>query len=461
MGVSLRRSRAPLPMTGVLALAWFASCAPGGAASQPEVTVGSPPPGVSATPTTMLSGDCPRFEGKPFAPGPSAQTVVLQEGGPGRVGVEAVVYPRPDYEGKPWSQWGQGLLTADGRLFSAIGDHLGADGNSYLYEFDAETGRLTQVTDVLSLVEHQPGEWGYGKIHGQMVAGPCGEIYFSTYWGKKPDLASHPEYPGDVLFRIGPQQRVVENLGTPVAQHGVPSLAGWSPSGLLYGEAVDPAAGEDKDGPFFAYDVREQSVAFLSDSSVPHAGFRNIAVGRDGKAYFSAGNGELMVFDPLTGVVAGHPALLPGDLLRASTVPDRQGTIYGVTRGLTRQAFELFALEASGEVRAMGDAGGYTTSMALHPDGTRFYYVPGAHGNSWQQGTPLVSVNTETGEQQVVIELNELAEPSLGLRLSGTYNLVMSDDGHTLYIGMNAGRATGNPRSAPFGEVVLLIVQLP
>jgi hypothetical protein len=448
-------------MASVLGLAWFAACSPGGAASQPEVTVGTPPPVESAPMTTPSTGDCPRFEGEPFTPGPSAQTVVLQEGGPGRIGVEAVVYPRPDYQGKPWSQWGQGLLTADGRLFSAIGDHLGEDGNSYLYEFNVETGRLTQVTDVLSLVEHRPGEWGYGKVHGQMVSGPCGEIYFSTYWGKKPDLASHPEYPGDVLFRIDPQQRVVENLGTPVAQHGVPSLAGWSPSGLLYGEAVDPSAGEDKNGPFFAYDVREQSVVFLSDPSLPHAGFRNVAVGGDGKAFFSAGNGELTVFDPVTGGVADHSALLPGDLLRASTVPDGQGTIYGVTRGVSRQPFELFALEASGEVRTLGDAGGYTASMALHPDGSRFFFVPDAHGASWREGTPLVSVDTKTGEQQVVIELNELAESSLGLRLGGTYNLVLSGDGHTLYIGMNAGSVTGESRSAAFGEVVLVIVHLP
>ena len=33
------------------------------------------------------------------------------------------------------------------------------------------------------MVEHEPGAWGYGKIHAQMVVGPCGEVYVATYWG--------------------------------------------------------------------------------------------------------------------------------------------------------------------------------------------------------------------------------------------------------------------------------------
>ena len=60
------------------------------------------------------------------------------------------VYPLPDYEGRLWSQWGQGVVLEDGRILSAVGDHDGTGGNSFFYELDPASGRLTLVGDVLS-----------------------------------------------------------------------------------------------------------------------------------------------------------------------------------------------------------------------------------------------------------------------------------------------------------------------
>ena len=156
--------------------------------------------------------------------------------------MRAAVYPGPAETGNPWSQWGQGAVTADGRFLSAVGDHLGADGNSYVYEFDPATGRLTLVTDVLSLVDHQPGAWGYGKIHAQMVPGPCDQVYVSTYWGTRDDLVYGEGYDGDLLLRIDPTARTTGVLGVPVPGHGTPSMGGAPALGLLYGEATDPVS---------------------------------------------------------------------------------------------------------------------------------------------------------------------------------------------------------------------------
>lgn len=83
--------------------------------------------------------------------------------------VDLIVYDRPGYDGAPWSHRGQGLVTSDGRFVSALGDHLGADGNSFVHVYDPASGRLTQVGDALSAIPHNAGDWGYGKIHSQMV----------------------------------------------------------------------------------------------------------------------------------------------------------------------------------------------------------------------------------------------------------------------------------------------------
>jgi sugar lactone lactonase YvrE len=429
----------------------------GACADAPRATPASPPPAEATpglTPAPAEAAPCPAFDGRPLRETLSAETVVLSDGGGNEPRVEAAIYPHPDYEPELWSQWGQGLVLPDGRFLSAIGDHKGADGNSFVYQYAPETGRLTLVTDILSLTDHRPGDWGYGKIHGQMVAGQCGEVYFTTYWGTRDDLVFSPSYQGDRLFRMDPRSMTIADLGVPVEHLGVPSLAGWMEDGLLYGEAVDPASSTDRDqGAFFAYDVNRDDLVFRDDDPA-HVGFRSVAIDADGRAYFSLGSGELAVFDPDTGEVRSHPHRLPGNWLRASTPPAPDGTVYGVTE----EPPTLFALEPSGRIRTLGSAGDYTASLALSPDGRELFYVPGAHGSAWQQGTPLVRVDTRTGESTVVVRLNELAEEGLGLRLGGTYNVALDASRRVVYLGMNAGPPG---EESAFGEVVLVAVHLP
>jgi DNA-binding beta-propeller fold protein YncE len=118
----------------------------------------------------------------------------------------------------------------------------------------------------------------------------------------------------------------------------------------------------------------------------------------------------------------------------------------------------FFALDPDGTVTELGSALGYTTSMALSPDGGSFYYVPDAHGGAWEAGAPLIAVDTATGESKVVVELNPFVEQHFGLRAGGTYSVAVSDDGETIYVVLNAGDPATNDS---FGEVILVVVALP
>jgi hypothetical protein len=364
--------------------------------------------------------------------------------------VEAGIYARPDYEGNPWSQWGQGIALDDGRFLSAIGDHAGQDGNSYMYEYDPDTGTLTMIGDVLSYVDHQPGSWGYGKIHGQAVEGSCGEVYFATYWGTREGLEYTGSYSGDVLLRVDPEARTIANLGAPVPGHGVPSLAGPGDSPLVFGEALDPTVEEDVDGgPFFVYDTLSEEVVFTGPTG-PHVGYRNIMFDSSGRAYYSMGGGELAVYDRESNDVTTHTSALPGEWLRASTLPTADGRVFGVTEDET-----FFVMEGSGSITNLGRADGYTTSMVVDPDGSRFFYIPDAHGDAWESGAPLIAVDTASGEQTTLVELNPMVEEAFGLRLGGTYSIALDPAGERLYVGMNA-----SSDDSGFGEIVLLVVHL-
>jgi hypothetical protein len=404
-------------------------------------------------PNSDASADCPDSgDGvQPWASTVSAPLVSLTEGDEGPA-VRAAIYPRPDYEGNPWSQWGQGVVLSDGRFISAIGDHRGPDGNSYLYEYDPKRDQLTQISDVLSLTEHAEGEWGYGKIHAQMVVGPCDTVYAATYWGTSRDLVYEGDYGGDLLLRLDTAGRTIENLGPILEEHGVPSMAGWAAGGLLYAEAADPGSDPQR-GALVVLDMATADQVFATPDEEDHRVFRAMAVDRQGRVVFSRDNGSLARWDPAGGEVADLDVVLPGEFLRAATAPAPDGTVYLATQNPDL----FFAFGPDGDLRELGRAAGYTASMAMAPDGSRLWYVPDAHGGAAEQGTPIIEVDTRTGEQHTVVELDPLARDVLGLSLGGTYNIAVDDTGSTLYLGLNAAEPGAE---SLFGEVVLVIVAL-
>jgi hypothetical protein len=425
----------------------------GVAAALAVVTAAGASPTSAGKDRAAHGGNC-RQQRVPDPEGPSAEAVSI-EGDGDRPTVEAVVYPRPDSKGNPWTQWGQGLALDDGRFISAIGDHLGPDGNSYLFVYDPDTGRITRFADVLSQVDHEDGAWGYGKIHGQIVAGRCGEAYFATYWGTDKNLKYARGYEGDLLFRLDTASLELESLGVPVPQHGIPSLSGLGGNkAVLYGEAPTPTRADAQgstQGAFFVYDPRDEEVAFQADDERLN-GFRNVLVTDDGTAYLAAAGGRLLVYEPGADELRMSPERLPGGRLRASTHPAPDRTVYGVTE----KPEHLFALRPDGSIDDLGGARGYTASIAVDPKGERLFYVPGAHGDSWEQGTPLIAVDTETGEQEIIVELNDVVGRELDLTLGGSYSVAVDPSGDRVYVGLNAGR----DREEPWGEVVLAVVEL-
>ena len=448
-GNEITRLRMVMAVLGIV----LSACSPERleSADRPEGGSPSDPSSVASESADNREGCVGHATDEPWTSDVSAKVVVLSEGSDTKPRVEAVVYPHPGYEGNPWSQWGQGVVLDDGRFLSAIGDHQGPDGNSYLYEYDPARETLTQIIDVLAIVDHTPGDWGFGKIHAQMVRGPCDNVLVTTYWGTRRGIEFTAGYRGDVLIDIDPQQRTVGTRGVVHPEHGVPSLAGSRDGRLLYSEAVDPLG--DDTGAFVVRDSTDATTIFVDDDP-SHVGYRAIAVDADGRAFYSIGDGTLAVYDPNSNTRSLLDARLPGSWLRAATEPDEQGTIFGVTR----DPEVFFALHPDGTVRTLTEALGYTTSVALSPDGTTLYSVPEAHGGSWRLGAPLMAVDTASGDQETVVELQPLAEEHLGMRLGGTYNVAVDTQRGRIYVGMNASDTSDD---SGFGEVVLIIVTLP
>ena len=393
------------------------------------------------------------------APAEGASATLQPIGESNGVTVSAAVYPLPEGEGNPWSQWGQGVVLPDGRFVSALGDHLGRDGNSWFYEFDPATGALTRTADVAASLGHEPGDWGYGKVHAPMVLGPCDEVITASYWGTRTDLEIGGSYQGDHLLRYDPATHELASLGVPVAGFGIPSLAISPDRRWIFGEAVDPASDtEDDKGAFFVADSTTGEVTFQDDST-EHTGFRTILVTGEGEALYAAQGGGLFGMTPGADAPRRLDGVVPGDWMRTSSPRAPDGTAYGITV----EPDVLFRVAPDGTVTEMGPVEGYTASLGLSPDGGTLYYMPGAHGDAFEAGAPLIAVDTASGEHRTVIELQDMVEQALDLRVGGTYDVVVDPGGDRIYLGVNAGPAhpANEDEDDTFGTIVLLVIDLP
>ena len=425
-----------------------------GADGQPSAATDGTGTGSDSDPATAAGGDC-----APARPTPVSGAAVEVEpiGQADGVSVAAAEYPLPDSPGDPWSQWGQGVVLPDGRFVSAVGDHLGADGNSWFYEYDPATGKLTRTTEVAAALGHEQGDWGYGKVHAPMVLGPCDEVITATYWGSRTDLVVGGSYTGDHLVRYDPATHQVDSLGVPVEGFGIPSIALSPDRRWVFGEAVDPGSDTESDsGAFFVADSTTGEVVHRSDDP-DHVGFRAILVTPHGEALFAAPGGDVFGFTPGDDAPRRAADVLPGEWLRTAGPMAPDGSVYGATR----EPDQLFRVGPDGTIADLGPAEEYVASLGLSPDGSTLYYVPDAHGGAWTTGAPLIAVDTATGEHRVVVELQPLLEEALGLRAGGSYNVVADPGGDRVYVGLNTGPAGGSEDDDTFGTPVLLVVDLP
>lgn len=409
-------------------------------------TTGPPDPTISDAPTTSFNRpeNCDSPGGESWSSDGSVSLELLSN--QGDLSVYAAEYPLPGPTEGLWSQWGQGIALGDGRHLSAIGDHLGVNGNSWFYLYDHADRSLTTIFDVLSVVPHQEGAGGYGKIHAQMVTDECGSVWAATYWGTRNDISYGNGYDGDRLLEIDPFVGTVLDRGVIAIERGLPTMAISADGHTLVATAVEP---ESDTATVASYDTRTDSA--LGELDDPRqTGYRALAAGKNGEVLFSIGGGRLSAFDPASQTATDADTAMPGDWLRAVTDVRPDGSSYGVTEDSPR----LFSLAADGTAGPLGDPLGYTTSLAMSDDGEHVFWMPEAHGSAWEIGAAVLDLDTRTGEISELIRLGPMFEDELGLRAGGTYSIVY--DKGRLIIGVNASSFED---TSGFGTVVLVVIE--
>jgi len=367
--------------------------------------------------------------------------------------VDFLYYPGQNYEGKPWSNWGDSLA-AGGKYYASIGDHLSQltaagkpelSGNAFVFEYDPDKKSFRQLVDVRKLLDLPDGHYTPGKIHGRLDMDKDGWLYFSTHRGSTKVTTDQFHYRGDWIIRVDPSDGRAEVVACgPVPKHCIPNSVFDPDRRIFYGGTAPGTAGDEDGVHFFAYDVGKKKL--LYDGSNGPARYMIFAKST-GRIYYVPGKedmvGELVRFDPASG---GPPTPVNVELgLRSATQETRDGLVYTVSKGGRAGESLLFAFNTQTETaEVLGPAHvgsqNYITSLDVDPTGRYIYYIPGAHGGSDRDGSAVVQFDTKTKTRKVIAFLHPFYKDKYGATLAGTFSSALDPAGDKLYITWNVNR---------------------
>jgi hypothetical protein len=131
--------------------------------------------------------------------------------------------------------------------------------------------------------------------------------------------------------------------------------------------------------------------------------------------------------------------------IRAATRETPDGKVYTVSSGQGRREATLYEIDTkTEEITDLGTAAvgsqSYIASLSADASGRFVYYVPGAHGGSDQDGSPLVQFDTRTKKKKVIAFLDPFYAKKYGFTPKGTYSVAADPSGERVFVTWNVSR---------------------
>ena len=345
-----------------------------------------------------------------------------------------------------WSSWGDICLAADGRVYSAIGDHgnaVGGDARAFLYQWDPQHRRLTQRVDFNRVAPRKSHQPAWSKVHAKIDEDQRGMIYVSCTLNdgnraKNEDYQWSKQFPGGQLYQFDPESGKTEVFAS------LPPKRCTATSRLDRQRDIwwcNLEAGEGN--ALWGLDLKTRKpVCQTADGAV--AFNRAFALLSDGTLVFNGSESLQRLSPKACEITSTKSSFAEAPGMRCASRPTKSGVIYGVTY----RTNELFAYDTRRDrLQMLGPAWGprgYTTVIELSPDEKFLYYLPGAHGQAWKFGTPVVQYNVATKRRKVLAFLAPTLRKRCGYVPGGTYGVKLSEDGGTLYVNFNGHAADAN-----------------
>ena len=303
------------------------------------------------------------------------------------------------------------------------------------------------------------GHYTPGKIHSRIDQGKDGWLYYSTHRGSTRVTIDEYHYKGDWILRTHPESGKTEVVTQgPVPKACIPTSV-LDPDRMIFYGGTSAGDRTDKTVTFFAYDIARQKILHTANDGPT----RYLIFARStGLVYYmNEVTGKLMRYDPAAGT---PPQPVPGSIgLRAATQETPDGSVYTVGKSdghLWKFDTETVAISDLGELAVASQT--YTTTIDADPTGRYLYYIPGAHGGSQKDGTPIIQFDTQKQSRKVIAFLQPILQKQFGYVTLGTFSSAVSPDGSKLYITWNGNRSGADKRGRfPFDTCALTVIHIP
>ncbi|MFC1607504.1 hypothetical protein ACFL47_05990 [Candidatus Latescibacterota bacterium] len=389
----------------------------------------------------------------------------------------------------PWSNWSQANYdTRTGKFYSSIGDHAKYDAHILLVEYDPTAKKVQCLPEVNKVLGRTQDQFMEGKIHGWLDFYKSPDIdkehlWYCTYWAKypEPDEVDYATgYDGGHIMSYDVITGDIVDYGVPLKRASWPYHRVDTKRGIMYAIGMECE--------FLAWDINKQETKWAGYLP-PGMRWNNRAILIDevtGMVYTSnhdtAADPErhVLKYDPDKNRIYKLDCHMPatqGDSNRGkagSISPMRAQTRDRGPEGLfwsVTSAGQLFTFNP--EKEEVVDQGinwpgkqRYTCSMDRSPGGRYVYYLPGAHGHGYSDGSPVIQLDTQTGKKKVLAFMFPYFYDKYGYTPGGTFSIKLDDKGEKLFILWNGAfvEHEGNvedSKSDTFGQCSVMVVNIP
>ncbi len=384
----------------------------------------------------------------------------------------------PGQHGGIYGGWGDVTRDSKGRFYFSIGNHMSYNGgNADIFRYDPATKTQEVVLRTKDVCAWGPGGFADGKLHGDLVVAPNGEMWALSYFGPIPTQKDFDSgYRGGHLIHFNTVTGEAQDMGVPLEGEGWPYHYWDWKRGMLFGVGHF--------GNILVYDTNARKVHYAgappnhidwADRAClidPETGIvyssdaRELAEDRDPAKRdrpchllsYRRANNDFRRLDP---IVPRNPFLGHYSALRAYTkrrdpngafwCNDNLGTMFRFLP--SEQKVELVGTN-------WGKAGKYMTNICLSPDGRYLYYVPGADTRAWTYGLPVVQYDIQRNRKKVLAFLYDFYVDKYGYGAGGTYGFDLDAKGESIFFHAN-GRFTAPGKGTTYGRPSIFHVHIP
>ena len=374
----------------------------------------------------------------------------------------------------PWSNWCQANYDSrTGKFYSAVGDHGKYDAHILLVEYDPSVKKVKCLPEVNKVLGRKKTQFSEGKIHGWLDFYKSKDIdkehlWYCTYWCKyhEPDEEDYATgHNGGHIMSFDVLTGDIVDYGVPMERSSWPYHRVDTKRGIMYAIGMSCE--------FLAWDINEQKTkwaGYLPAGMIWNN--RAILIDEvDGMVYTSNHDTgadperHILKYDPFKNRIFKLDCYMPVNSPMRAQTRDRgpDGLFWCSTSSGQIFTFDPVKEEIVDEGINWPGEQRYTCSMDRSPGGRYVYYLPGAHGHGYSDGSPVVQLDTKTGIRKVLAFMFPYYHDKYGYTPGGTFSIKLDDAGERLFILWNGAfvEHTKEKGGDTFGQCSVMVVNIP